>query len=164
MKYYDYNPKESQVGKEFWYVGTHLTIKADAISTDGKFAMFECLVPAGFEPPYHIHTEEDEAFYILEGEMEFYLDGEKIEAKPGSFVFLPKNVPHGVRAVGNEPVRLLNFFSRAEFLGIFLEMAEPALNSDLPPFISFDMDKVMELSEKYKAITLGPLDQFIKKS
>ncbi|NBD23760.1 cupin domain-containing protein [Paenibacillus glycinis] len=155
--------EESQVGKDFWYVGTLITVKADAVSTDNKFAMFECLVPAGFEPPYHIHKEEDEAFYVLEGEMEFFLDGKKMEGgKPGTFVYLPRNVPHGVRAVGDKPVRLLNFFNRAEFLGLFLEMAEPASRKELPPPTAWDFEKVMELSEKYNAVTLGPLNEFVK--
>lgn len=67
-----------------------------------------------------------------------------------------------MRVVGGKPARLLNFFSRAEFLGMFLEMAEPALSKELPPSVEFDIAKILELSEKYNAVTLGPIDQFVK--
>ncbi|MBA2937668.1 cupin domain-containing protein [Paenibacillus sp. CGMCC 1.16610] len=156
------NTQQSQVGKDFWYLGTLMTVKADAVSTNNSFGMVECSVPVGFEPPYHIHQEEDESFYILDGEVDFFLDGKKIEAKAGAFVFLPKGIAHGLRVVGSKPARLLNFFSRAEFLGMFLEMAEPALKKELPPPAPIDVPRLLQLSEKYNAVTLGPLDQFVK--
>jgi quercetin dioxygenase-like cupin family protein len=152
----------SKEEQHYWYLGTLMSVKADATSTNNSYGMVECLVPAGFEPPYHVHHEEDESFYVLEGEVDFYLDGQKIEAKPGAFVFLPRDIPHGLRVVGNGPARLLNFFSRAEFLGFFLEMSEPALSMELPAPSEPDVPRLMELSKKYNAEPLGPLDKFIK--
>ena len=111
---YEYNPQESQVGKDFWYLGSLLTVKADGISTNNKMAMFECLLPVGFEPPYHVHSDEDESYYLIDGEVDFFLDGKKIEGKAGSFVYLPKKVPHSVRVVGTKPARILNFLERPD--------------------------------------------------
>ena len=63
----------------------------------------------------HVHDEEDDAFYILEGEMTFTLEGEDVAAPPGTFVLVPPGVPHGFRNDGAEPVRMLNVHAPAGF-------------------------------------------------
>jgi mannose-6-phosphate isomerase-like protein (cupin superfamily) len=63
----------------------------------------------------HVHQEEDDAFYILEGEMTFVLDGEDVPAPPGTFVLVPPGVRHGFRNDGSVPVRMLNIHAPAGF-------------------------------------------------
>ena len=57
--------------------------------TDGRHAMFEAVVLPGGGPPPHLHTREDETFYVLEGEITFQMGGEKLAAGPGTFVHMP---------------------------------------------------------------------------
>jgi quercetin dioxygenase-like cupin family protein len=77
-----------------WYVGNLFTILAGSEDTGGRFALIEILARKGAEPPRHVHTHEDEAFYVLEGEITFYVGDETCRATPGTFVFLPRGVPH----------------------------------------------------------------------
>jgi len=64
----------------------------------------------------HVHADEDDAFYILEGEMTFELaGGEEVAAPPGTFVLVPPGVPHGFTNHGEQPVRMLNLHAPAGF-------------------------------------------------
>jgi mannose-6-phosphate isomerase-like protein (cupin superfamily) len=63
----------------------------------------------------HVHDDEDDAFYIVEGVMTFLLDDGDVEAPPGTFVLVPPGVRHGFRNAGSEPVRMLNIHAPAGF-------------------------------------------------
>ena len=63
----------------------------------------------------HVHAEEDDAFYILEGEMTFTLGERDVPAPPGTFVLVPPGVEHGFRNDGEVPVRMLNLHAPAGF-------------------------------------------------
>jgi mannose-6-phosphate isomerase-like protein (cupin superfamily) len=77
------------------------------------FAIIE--IVAGRELEAHVHQEEDDAFYILEGEMTFIVQGEDVKAPPGTFVLVPPGVEHGFRNDGDVPVRMLNLHAPAGF-------------------------------------------------
>jgi mannose-6-phosphate isomerase-like protein (cupin superfamily) len=70
---------------------------------------------AGRELEEHVHADEDDAFYIVEGELTFTLGDEEVVAPPGTFVLVPPGVPHGFRNDGNAPVRMLNIHAPAGF-------------------------------------------------
>jgi mannose-6-phosphate isomerase-like protein (cupin superfamily) len=72
-------------------------------------------IAAGRELEAHIHAEEDDAFYILEGELTFTYGGEEAAATPGTFVLVPPGVEHGFRNDGAIPVRMLNIHAPAGF-------------------------------------------------
>jgi mannose-6-phosphate isomerase-like protein (cupin superfamily) len=63
----------------------------------------------------HVHADEDDAFYIVEGEMTFVFGDESAAAPPGTFVLVPPGVPHGFRNDGAIPVRMLNIHAPAGF-------------------------------------------------
>jgi mannose-6-phosphate isomerase-like protein (cupin superfamily) len=63
----------------------------------------------------HVHPEEDDAFYIVEGEMTFTFGDEEVKAPPGTFVLAPPGVEHGFRNDGGQPVRMLNIHAPAGF-------------------------------------------------
>ncbi len=63
----------------------------------------------------HVHADEDDAFYILEGELTFGLGGELVPAPPGTFVLVPPGVSHGFRNDGEGPVRMLNIHAPGGF-------------------------------------------------
>ncbi len=72
-------------------------------------------IAAGRELEQHTHDGEDDAFYILEGEMTFSVDREDVAAPPGTFVLVPPGVEHGFRNDGATPVRMLNIHAPAGF-------------------------------------------------
>jgi mannose-6-phosphate isomerase-like protein (cupin superfamily) len=69
----------------------------------------------GRELEAHVHADEDDAFYILEGELTFVVEGETVPARPGTFVLVPPGVEHGFRNEGATPVRMLNIHAPAGF-------------------------------------------------
>ena len=72
-------------------------------------------IAPGRELEAHVHHEEDDAFYILEGEMTFLLGGDPVPAPPGTFVLVPPGVEHGFRNDSDVPVRMLNIHAPAGF-------------------------------------------------
>ena len=72
-------------------------------------------IAPGRELEAHVHPDEDDAFYIVEGVMTFVVEGEDVEAPPGTFVLVPPGVEHGFRNAGLEPARILNIHAPAGF-------------------------------------------------
>jgi quercetin dioxygenase-like cupin family protein len=80
-------------------------VKASGRSTGGSLTVIELTIDGG--PPRHTHTREDESFYVLSGALEVQCGDDRFEAEPGSFVFLPRNLPHVFRTVGGPATALL---------------------------------------------------------
>src|ERR671911_1516548 len=93
-------------GEALWWFGVLATVKATGEQTGGRYALLEILAPNGYGSVLHVHHFEDEGFYILEGELTFYVGDKTIKARPGSFLFGPKDVPHAF-TVDSGPARLL---------------------------------------------------------
>src|SRR6476659_8204106 len=81
-------------GPAFWGPGDHYTFLVTGEETGGAYFVMEALVPPEGGPPPHIHTKEDETFYVLEGQIEFLLGEELIVAGPGDFVSIPRGTVH----------------------------------------------------------------------
>src|ERR1700730_13012984 len=101
-------------GQSVWSLGGRFTVKVAEGNADGRFSLVEALAFRSTEPPLHIHHKEDEAWYILDGHITFYVGDEVIEADAGSFVYAPSGLAHTfTRDV--EPTRVLGFASPAGF-------------------------------------------------
>ena len=72
-------------------------------------------IEAGRELEAHVHAEEDDSFFILEGEMTFVIEGDDVAAPPGTFVLIPPGTEHAFRNDGDVPVRMLNIHAPAGF-------------------------------------------------
>jgi quercetin dioxygenase-like cupin family protein len=79
--------------------------------TDGTLTAFENLVASGEGPPLHTHANEDEAIYVLDGEVRFRLGDEIETGATGSYVFIPRRTPHAWQVVGGGPARMLFHFT-----------------------------------------------------
>jgi quercetin dioxygenase-like cupin family protein len=120
-------------GEARWWGGPSLaTIKATGKETGGRYTLVEVLGAEGEEAPLHVHHREDEAFWILEGELTFQVGDETIKASPGSFLFGPKGIPHGF-TVDSGPARMLWVLSPAGFEEFIYATSEPAKERTLPP-------------------------------
>jgi quercetin dioxygenase-like cupin family protein len=145
-------------GDAYWFLNNLATIKATSASTGGSFALIHQLAPPGAATPYHLHHEEDEAFYVLDGEVCFICNGEKSVLTAGGYIFLPRGIPHGIRHEGTTPTNMLILAMPGKgFVGMMSEMGEPAPQRVLPPPTEPDMEKLIRLCAKYRIDILGPL-------
>lgn len=141
------------------FLGLPTLMRSTGETTNGAFGLMEhWMIPPGFASPYHTHHLEDEAFYVLEGELAIVCDGKWLKAGPGTYVFGPREIPHGFKAVGTAPVRMLLLCAPAGFERFVLEMSEPTTGLTPPPAPP-DMTKLIKLAAKYKIDVHGPLPE-----
>jgi steroid delta-isomerase-like uncharacterized protein len=139
----------------FRFLGIPTLIRSSGETTNGAFGLIEhWMMPPGFAAPYHRHHLEDEAFYILEGKAAFVCDGKWSTAGPGTYVFGPREIPHGFKIVGSALARMLLLCAPAGFERFVLELGVPFTDSTPP-----DMAKLMAVAAKYKIDILGPLPE-----
>ena len=123
--------RTAPTGEHLWMLNTLMEIKAAADDTGGAFSLVEQLVTPDGDPPVHVHHHEDESFYVLVGEVEVTIGGERRVARPGDFVFGPRGVPH-TYAVRSEQARLLVLSSPGGVERFFRAVGEPAGAVALP--------------------------------
>jgi quercetin dioxygenase-like cupin family protein len=120
-------------GPTVWAVGDIYTIKATGAQTNGGFGFIEATVPAGGGPQAHAHVEQEETFYILDGELEF-LDGDHIfTAVAGDFIHVPRGVRHRFTNKGNHAAKMIFMFTPPGPEQIIADYAEPVRPGELPP-------------------------------
>ena len=95
--------------------------------SNGKYFVMEAEVPPGAGPPPHVQTREEEAFYVLAGEVVFRAGGQRQVGRPGTFLHVPRGVPHHFKNESSDPARLLIWFSPA---GIETMMERMAADPD----------------------------------
>src|ERR1700674_4196038 len=94
-------------GERIWFVADTLTLKATAASTGRSFTVVECLTTPGGGPPPHVHTREDEFWYVLDGTFEIHI-GDKVHAVgPSGFAFRSGSTPPHLRNAAATPSRIL---------------------------------------------------------
>ena len=145
-------PYSRRLGGEesFWTMGMLVTWLAESKDTGGSFALAEGLVPRGAEPPPHTHTREDEAFYILEGEMSVRVGGQTMDAGPGDLVYLPRGIEHSFE-LETPTVKALFLITPAGLEEAFKQLGEPAQGFTLPPPPEEppDVERMMAIFEAY---------------
>ena len=119
-------------GDARWFLGVLATIKSSAETTNGRVAVIEHLAAQGAGSPLHVHHNEDEWFYVTEGELTFWVGGQVIEAPAGSFVYGPRDVPHTF-TVTSPTARFLLVAEPAGFESFVRDLSEPAQALTLPP-------------------------------
>lgn len=118
--------------------------------TDGAYAAFEFFVPPGGGPPPHTHTREEEMFFVTEGELTFYVDGQRHAAPQGSFIHAQRNIPHYFRNESKASAKALVWVQPAGIEEMFLAVGQPAQPDAAPkPPKPEDIQKLIELAPKY---------------
>ncbi len=144
-------------GDARWFLGALGTIKSAAETTDGRVAVLEFLWPQGGGSPLHVHRNEDEWFYVLEGEVTFWVGGETVVAPAGSFLYGPRDVPHTFLVTSIE-ARFLMVTEPAPFADFVRAMSEPAQTLTLPPASVQppDPEQLTAVAAEYGIEILGP--------
>jgi quercetin dioxygenase-like cupin family protein len=144
-------------GESLWFLGSHASIKASAETTGGRVAVIEHMTPRGLGSPLHVHHREDEWFYVIEGELTFWVGGRVIEAPAGSFVYGPRDIPH-TYTVTSETARYLLVTEPGDFGTFMRSLAEPASEPVIPPPATEppDVARLAEVAAEYGMEILGP--------
>jgi quercetin dioxygenase-like cupin family protein len=137
-------------GQSFWMAGEELaTIKVSAKDTGGAYSIAEVNTPPQVGPPAHIHHTQEETIYVIEGEMEFAIDGTSTRAPAGSYARIPRGLLRDYRNVGNGPARLMIVFAPGGFEGFFEEVGEPVTTSPAPPEGPPDVERLVAAAARY---------------
>ena len=144
-------------GEALWAFGFLATMKASSETTGGRVAVIEHLGSRGAGSPLHVHHREDEWFYVLDGELTFWVGGEVVNAPAGSFIYGPRDVPHTF-IVASEQARFLLVTEPAGFDGFFRAASEPAARLEIPPAPTEppDIEGLTALAATYGIEILGP--------
>ena len=143
----------------FRFLGLPTAMRATGETTNAAFGLLEhWMIPPGFASPYHVHRLEDEAFYVLEGEMAFVCGGTWLTAGPGAYVFGPRNISHGFKVLGHTAARLLLLCAPAGFEKFVLDLSEPE-PAPGAPLTPPDVAKLVATAAKYNIDILGPLPE-----
>jgi quercetin dioxygenase-like cupin family protein len=141
-----------------WWQGPGLMeIKARAEDTGGALGLIEgSFHEEGYGPPLHVHSREDEAMYVLEGQIRFRRGDDEFVAGPGTWVWQPRGVPHAFR-VESERARALIVFTPAGLERMFEEGGVPAGDSAEPPQPQpQDHEAAAALAKSYGFEVIGP--------
>jgi quercetin dioxygenase-like cupin family protein len=133
-----------------------VTVLADSTDTSGQFALLEMEGGPGAEPPLHVHRNEDELFYLLEGVLKVRRGNEEITLMPGESAFLPRNVSHTFKVMSRH-VRFLNYITPGGFEAYFRDLGQPIVE-DYPTSHReqpIDVAEMIRVAGRY-AITFMP--------
>jgi len=138
-------------GRTIAIVGDVYRFLATGEDTDGKYALFEAIVGPGGGPPPHVHSREEEGFYILEGEIRFMIDGKPVVATAGMFANLPVGIPHSFKNETSRPAKMLILLAPAGLENMFFEIGMPVPQgaTAVPPPTKEDMEKLLAVAPKY---------------
>ena len=143
-------------GTPVWFLGNLMVLKATARSTNGAYGLLESLIPPGASPPLHVHHREDETFWVLEGALTVRCGEESYQASAGSYVFLPRGVPHPFRVDGDTPARMLTLLTPGGGEAFFVEGGRPAERATLPPAGRPDLARLEQVAREFGSEFVGP--------
>jgi mannose-6-phosphate isomerase-like protein (cupin superfamily) len=123
-------------GRSVAVVGDVYRFLALGEETNGRYALWEALVPPGGGPPPHVHSREEEGFYVLEGEITLRIGEERVVVTAGMFANLPVGTPHSFRNESQRPARMLIVVAPAGLERMFFEvgvlLADGAMQAQPP--------------------------------
>ncbi|NBQ44089.1 MAG: cupin domain-containing protein [Mycobacteriaceae bacterium] len=138
-------------GDTVFLLGDTYTTLLTGPQTGNAFALLEALVPAQTGPPPHVHHAEDETFVLLDGELEFHVDHDVHQAKPGSVIFVPRGTTHHFANVGDGLARMLFMYSPSGMEGMFGEIGAPGRRGEQgPPLTAADVAALASMAERYR--------------
>jgi quercetin dioxygenase-like cupin family protein len=144
-----------------WFFDNLVEVRLSQSVAGGGLAIIELFGPSGDMPPLHLHRTDDEAWYVLEGEMSFHVAGEDpIVARAGGLAFGPKGVPHTYRVESSGSARWLAICTPGDFEPFVVAASRPAENPVLPPPHGppdeTEVAEVIALAAQHHIEILGP--------
>ena len=149
-------PAGTGLGDVWWKTG-RIKLKTTGEQTGGGFSQVETFDPRGTATPLHVHTGEEETFYVLEGEVSVQVGDERLDLSAGEFALVPRGVAHAY-VVRSEQARMLVTFSPAGFEEAFVDLGVPYVESEEPPAetVMPPLDKIVRAFAPYGCEIVGP--------
>src|SRR3954465_7341388 len=138
-------------GRTIAVVGDVYRFLATGDDTNGTYALWEALVPPGGGPPPHVHSREEEGFYVLEGEINFTVNGARTAPPAGTFANMPVGTPHSFKNESDRPARMLISVAPAGLERMFFEFGVPVAQgaTTAPPTTEEEIDRFLAVAPRY---------------
>ena len=136
-------------GEAYEFLNTLAIVKASGAATNNALAVVEFRLPVGFSPPPHVHHDEDEAFYILAGQIDAQVGDDELAARQGAFLWLPRGVRHGFVVTGDGPCTILTITTPSGFERFVMEVGSPSTTLTLPEPREPDIPRLVEIAGRY---------------
>jgi quercetin dioxygenase-like cupin family protein len=138
-------------GRTIAVVGDVYRFLATGEDTGGKYALWETIVPPGGGPPPHVHSREEEGFYVLEGEITFTIGGERLVATAGMFANMPVGTPHSFKNEGGQTAKMLVSVAPAGLEKMFFEVGVPVAQgvTTAPPATKQEIERLLAAAPRY---------------
>ncbi len=137
--------------------GDRITFLITGAETGGAFFLGEACVAPGGGPPPHVHSHEEEAFYLLQGTLALQVGGKTLNASAGDFIYIPRGTVHSFKNVGEETAKMLTLATPAGLENFFAEAFYPAADiGDIPQISEALIGRVMKAAPKYGMELLLP--------
>lgn len=147
-----YTSRPAGEGKQLSVVGDPFICKAVGEDTANGWALFEATVLPGSMVPDHKHDGFDEAFYMLEGELEMQVAGEKVTASPGYFINIRRGTVHSYQNTSAVAARYLTWTHPAGIEHFYEEISQNVKQ------VPEDLGKIVAIAEKHQIEILPPAD------
>ena len=145
-----------EAGESVWFGGGLVTFKVTSKQSGGVLCMIEHTASYGKTTPLHLHPDDDELIYVLEGELLFNIDGAEYTAGPGAVVWVPRGTPHAL-LVTSEVAHSLCVITPGGAMETFFHQAGDAATSRTLPPVQIDIARIRAVGEGTGAMkTLGP--------
>jgi quercetin dioxygenase-like cupin family protein len=133
-----------------WVSGDEYIVKLSGKQSNGSLGFVVASVPPGNGPLAHVHAENDEAFFLLDGELEFLSGGETFAATTGDFVFVPRGIRHRFKNMTSTHVKMAFLFTPGGQEEFFLRYGDEPLPGHSPQLWTFDRftPEMLEFSDK----------------
>jgi quercetin dioxygenase-like cupin family protein len=135
----------------YWFLDILWVVHATGEQTQGRYSIIEQWMPNGVGPPPHVHAFEDEAFWVMEGEMTVEVGGKTFVLGPGAMGHIPRNTVHAFKVTSQEVCHVLNFYTPAGFEQALVGSARRAVRRELPPpgLDAHDSPQVVQFFNNY---------------
>jgi len=141
---------------DVWWKTGRMTVKAGGAESAQAFAQIEVDGPRGDATPRHLHHNEDETFYLLEGEMTLFVGDERIDLHPGDYCFAARGIAHA-HIIRSERARFLTTISPAGIEELFVAYGVPVTGDEPPTGVVMPpMDEMVRLFAGYGCDIVGP--------
>jgi quercetin dioxygenase-like cupin family protein len=138
-------------GRTVAVVGDVYRFLATGDDTSGKYALWEAIVPPGGGPPAHVHSREEEGFYVLEGEITFRVGDQRLVATAGTFANMPVGTLHSFKNESRQPARMLISVAPAGLEKMFFEFGVPLPEGSKTalPTTKEEIEKLLAVAPNY---------------
>ena len=140
-----------------WFLSLPTWIRASGAETSDTFSLIEQLIPPGFASPWHVHHNEDESFYVVDGTVTVVVADRSVTLNTGDYGFGPRGIPHGFRVEGTKPARVLLMTNGGTFAEFVRETSQIGDGANPSEPSEADLQELVAAAQRHGLSILGPM-------